>query len=75
MILCHDYDGGSKYGASYCRVPLIDAQQYVRALRAREGAPEARIWVFGEDTHSLDKPQTDYEQWLNAAWWLKKHLA
>lgn len=58
-----------------CRVPLVDAQQYVRALGARQGAPEARIWVFPEDTHSLDKPQTDYEQWLNVAWWLKKHLS
>ena len=61
-------------GCVPCRVPLVDAQQYVKALRAREGAPEARIWVFPEDTHSLDKPQTDYEQWLNVAWWLKQHM-
>ncbi|EIE20682.1 alpha/beta-hydrolase [Coccomyxa subellipsoidea C-169] len=61
-------------GAKDRRVPLVDAQQYVKALRAREGAPDARIWVFPEDTHSLDKPQTDYEQWLNVAWWLKQHM-
>lgn len=57
------------------RVPLVDAQQYVKALRAREGAPEARIWVFPEDNHALDKPQADYETWLNVAWWLKRHMA
>ena len=54
-------------------MPLVDAQQYARALRAREGAPEVKIWVFSEDTHALDKPQTDFEQWMNVAWWLKKH--
>lgn len=56
-----------------CRVPLVDAQQYARALKAREGAPEVKIWVFSEDTHALDKPQTDFEQWMNVAWWLRKH--
>ena len=58
----------------HCRVPLIDAQQYVRALRARSDAPDSKVWVFSEDTHALDKPQTDFEQWMNVAWWLKKYL-
>ncbi|KAK9901675.1 hypothetical protein WJX75_007946 [Coccomyxa subellipsoidea] len=62
-------------GAKDRRVPLVDAQQYVKALRSREGAPEARIWVFPEDNHALDKPQADYETWLNVAWWLKRHMA
>lgn len=57
-----------------CRVPLVDAQQYARALKARKDAPEVKIWVFSEDTHALDKPQTDFEQWMNVAWWLRRHM-
>ena len=57
-----------------CRVPLIDAQQYARALQARKDAPEVKIWVFSEDTHALDKPQTDFEQWMNVACWLRRHM-
>ena len=25
-------------------------------------------------SHALDKPQTEYEQWLNVAWWLKRFI-
>lgn len=40
----------------HCRVPLTDAQLYVRALRARgASAPESRTIVFPEDTHALDR--------------------
>ena len=58
----------------YCRVPFIDAQQYVRALRAQRDAPDVKVWVFSEETHALDKPQTDFEQWMNVAWWLTKYM-
>jgi hypothetical protein len=58
-----------------CRVPLVDAKRYVAALRARKGAPAARIFVFNEDTHGLDRPQTEFEQWLNTIAFIKERLA
>lgn len=61
-------------GARDRRVPWEDARQYVHALRARAHPPRTRVIVFPEDTHALDRPQTEFEQWLNAAWWLKAHM-
>ena len=61
-------------GAKDMRVPMQDAKQYLAALGARTDSPETRVIIFPEDTHALDKPQTEFEQFLNAAWWLKRHI-
>jgi acylaminoacyl-peptidase len=58
-------------GARDRRVPLDDGHRYADALRAR-GMP-VRVMVFPEDAHGLDKPQTEFEQWLNIAWWFAQH--
>ena len=38
-----------------------------------DDSSQLRVLSFPEDSHALDKPQTEFEQWLNAAWWLSKH--
>ncbi len=60
-------------GSKDRRVPPPDGLQYAAALRAA-GAP-VRILVFPEDSHALDKPQTDFEQWVTVAAVLKQHAA
>lgn len=60
-------------GSKDRRVPLDDGKRYATALASR--GIETRVLVFPEDTHALDKPQTDFEQWLNLAWWLRQHSA
>jgi acylaminoacyl-peptidase len=58
-------------GAKDRRVPMDDGRRYADAAAAL-GVP-LRTLVFPNDTHALDKPQTEFEQWLNLAWWLREH--
>ncbi|GIL58036.1 hypothetical protein Vafri_13236 [Volvox africanus] len=60
------------------RVPPLDGLQYLSALRGRDAAawgppPPSRLIIFPEDGHGLDKPQTEFEQWINVMWWLKTY--
>eukprot|EP00191_Tetraselmis_sp_GSL018_P007403 CAMPEP_0177612022 /NCGR_PEP_ID=MMETSP0419_2-20121207/20928_1 /TAXON_ID=582737 /ORGANISM="Tetraselmis sp., Strain GSL018" /LENGTH=750 /DNA_ID=CAMNT_0019108041 /DNA_START=128 /DNA_END=2378 /DNA_ORIENTATION=- len=56
-------------GAKDLRVPWSDARHYMAALRSRPDAPEAKAWLFPDDSHALDHPQTEFEQWMNALDW------
>ncbi len=49
---------------------MQESKQYLAAFKARQ----APAIVVPEDTHALDKPQTKFEQFLNAAWWIKSHV-
>jgi len=60
-------------GAADRRVPLDDGKRYIDALKQRKDAPDARLIVFPEDAHALDKPQTEFEQWITALWWLQQY--
>ena len=42
-------------------------------LQSRADAPDVQAWLFPEDSHALDRPQTEVEQWLNTAAWLKQY--
>ncbi|CAI5968411.1 unnamed protein product [Closterium sp. NIES-64] len=44
----------------------------VHALRAQ--GLEARVLMMPEDVHAIDKPQSEFEQWITVASWLKQHL-
>ena len=54
---------------------MVDSHRYIAALRARPGAPEVRVLQFADDTHAVDKAQSDFETWVTVAAWLKRHMA
>lgn len=59
-------------GAQDRRVPISNGFQYVHALRAR--GLKVKVIVFPEDAHPIDRPQSEFECWLNIGTWLKHHL-
>ncbi|XP_022560606.2 acylamino-acid-releasing enzyme-like isoform X2 [Brassica napus] len=58
-------------GTMDLRVPISNGIQYVRALK--EKGIEVKVLVFPNDNHPLDRPQTDYESFLNIAVWFNKY--
>ncbi|CAN6311156.1 unnamed protein product [Urochloa humidicola] len=60
-------------GAQDLRVPVSNGLQYARALKER--GIESKTIVFPEDIHGIDKPQSDFESFLNIGVWFKKHLS
>ncbi|KAH9617888.1 hypothetical protein KSS87_023515 [Heliosperma pusillum] len=53
------------------RVPPSNGIQFARALMER--GVETKILRFPEDNHGLDKPQTDFESYLNIGVWFNKY--
>ncbi|OWM71627.1 hypothetical protein CDL15_Pgr005814 [Punica granatum] len=58
-------------GAQDLRVPVSNGLQYARALKER--GVDCKIIVFPSDVHSIDKPQSDFESFLNIGVWFKKY--
>lgn len=59
-------------GAQDRRVPVSNGFQYVQALRAR--GQEVKVILFPEDLHAIDRPQSDFESFLNIGVWLKRFM-
>ncbi|XP_023642014.1 acylamino-acid-releasing enzyme isoform X1 [Capsella rubella] len=58
-------------GTKDLRVPVSNGLQYVRALK--EKGVQIKVLVFPNDNHPLDRPQTNFESFLNIGCWFKKY--
>ncbi|CAI9118324.1 OLC1v1019886C2 [Oldenlandia corymbosa var. corymbosa] len=58
-------------GAKDLRVPVSNGIQYVRALKEKGNV--VKLIVFPEDIHPIDRPQSDFESFLNIGVWFKKY--
>jgi len=54
------------------RVPCSQGVEYYHLLKAR-GVP-ARLLMYPEDSHPIDKPASEADQWVNIAAWINQHL-
>ncbi|KAL8481597.1 hypothetical protein ACS0TY_027926 [Phlomoides rotata] len=58
-------------GAQDLRVPVSNGIQYARALK--EKGVETKVIVFPNDVHGIDRPQSDFESFLNIGVWFNKY--
>ncbi|OMO95588.1 hypothetical protein COLO4_15764 [Corchorus olitorius] len=58
-------------GAQDLRVPVSNGLQYSRALKER--GVETKVIVFPNDIHGIDRPQSDFESFLNIGVWFNKY--
>ncbi|KAI8561214.1 hypothetical protein RHMOL_Rhmol04G0320800 [Rhododendron molle] len=58
-------------GAQDLRVPVSNGLQYARALKEKGG--EVKVIVFPNDVHGIERPQSDFETFLNIGVWFKKY--
>ncbi|KAK9930970.1 hypothetical protein M0R45_018270 [Rubus argutus] len=59
-------------GAQDIRLPISIGLQYARALKEKGVA--VKVIVFPNDNHPIDRPQSDFESFLNIGVWFKKYL-
>lgn len=58
-------------GARDLRVPVSNGLQYARALK--EKGVDVKVIVLPNDIHAIDRPQSDFESFLNIGVWFKKY--
>ncbi|RYR79508.1 hypothetical protein Ahy_A01g004321 [Arachis hypogaea] len=58
-------------GAKDVRVPIYDGLQYARALK--EKGVDVKTIMFPNDVHGLQRPQSEFECFLNIAVWFNKY--
>ncbi|KAK8556006.1 hypothetical protein V6N13_070077 [Hibiscus sabdariffa] len=58
-------------GAQDLRVPVSNGLQYARALKER--GVETKVILFPNDIHAIERPQSDFESFLNIGVWFKKY--
>lgn len=58
-------------GAKDLRVPVTNGLQFARALK--EKGVVVKVMVFPEDIHPINRPQSDFESFVNIGVWFKKY--
>ncbi|KAJ9536989.1 hypothetical protein OSB04_029722 [Centaurea solstitialis] len=58
-------------GAKDLRVPVTNGLQFARALK--EKGVVVKVIVFPEDMHPINRPQSDFESFVNIGVWFKKY--
>ncbi|KAM7278226.1 hypothetical protein ACFE04_005360 [Oxalis oulophora] len=58
-------------GAQDLRVPMSNGIHFSRALK--EKGVEVKVILFPNDVHAIERPQSDYESFLNIGVWFKKY--
>mmetsp|Transcript_40684 Transcript_40684/g.82092 ORF Transcript_40684/g.82092 Transcript_40684/m.82092 type:complete len:924 (-) Transcript_40684:150-2921(-) len=54
------------------RVPSSQGVEFFHALKSR-GVP-TRCLMYPEDSHPIDKPESEADHWINVAQWINEHL-
>ena len=59
-------------GAKDKRVPYSQGIEYYHILRSR--GVKTKVLLFPEDTHAIDKPLSEAEQWIGITNWFADYL-